>query len=306
MKKLPPFVFEPVYQDYIWGGSRIAKKFHRTKIPARCAESWEIADRPEGMSRINEGPMQGRTLHELVEEFGENLLGRGRSDKAFPLLVKIIDAKEPLSIQVHPSEETAKICKGEPKTEMWYVLHEGPVYAAFKKPVRPEEFSRAIRENTVADLIQKIQVKPGDAVFIPGGRVHAIGAGCMMLEVQQNSNTTYRVYDWNRVGSDGQSRPLHIEQAQQCIKWDDDNDPLVAPELIADDGFSRRWRVLSSLFFTIERWEIVTPYRVDADPKTFQIFFHLLGAEKGKTVLLPAHGESCELPAGSTVLRITI
>ena len=306
MKKLHPLVFEPIFQDYIWGGGRIATKFHRPSSPKRCAESWEIADRDEGMSRVKEGPLKGRSLHELVEEFGDRLLGSGRSDARFPLLIKIIDAKEPLSIQVHPSVESAPICKGEPKTEMWYVLEGGPVFASFKESVDSERFQRAIHENRVADLIQKIETKPGDAIFIPGGRIHAIGEGCMMLEVQQNSNTTYRVYDWNRVGLDGKARPLHLKEAILCIKWDDDNDPRATSRLIHDDGSFRRWAIVSSLFFTIEKWDISEPFHINADPKTFQIFFHLTGKHKGTTVLLPADSEPLDLQGPAEMLRITI
>jgi mannose-6-phosphate isomerase len=302
--KLQPLQFEPIYKDAIWGGGRIAKMFHRSSVPPCCAESWEISDRIEGESRVMDGPFKGQTIHELIEQFGENLLGLGRKEKRFPLLIKIIDARESLSLQVHPSEETASICHGEPKSEMWYVLEGGPVYAGFKKPVTPKQWVWAVQSNQMIDLTQEYQTKMGDAVFIPGGRIHAIGAGCMMLEVQQNSDTTYRVYDWNRIGVDGKPRALHLEQAMKCIKWDDDNNPIAECQLIEAGNDFKRWNILSTLFFTIEKWEISSLYRVNADSKTFQIFFYLSGFQKGQCVLLPANSSHLDLLGPVTVLKI--
>ena len=305
-KKLDPFLFEPIYKDAIWGGERIAGMFHRTAVPLRCAESWEISDRPEKMSRVAEGPFKGKTLHELVEQFGEDLLGRGRKDSRFPLLIKIIDAREALSVQVHPSIDTAAPGLGEPKTEMWYVVEGGPVYAGFKEPIDENRFRRAIKDHCVIDLIQKHQTKPGDAVYIPGGRVHAIGAGCVIIEVQQNSDTTFRIYDWNRLGAGGKPRSLHIEQAMQCIKFDDDNDPSVSAEILEDSETLKRWRVLSTLFFSIERLEFTDRYRVNPDSKTFQIFFHLKGPNLGMCSLIAASSHPIDWTGPATMLRITI
>ncbi len=303
-QNLYPLQFEPIYKDAIWGGGRIAQKFHRSSLTSRCAESWEISDRKEGESRVLNGRLKGKTLHELIEEFGDDFLGRERKDQRFPLLIKIIDAREALSLQVHPSEETALACHGEPKSEMWYVLEGGPVYAGFKKPVSHAQWARAVQSNRLIDLIQRFQTRPGDAVFIPGGRIHAIGEGCMMLEVQQNSDTTYRVYDWNRIGVDGKPRELHLEQAVKCIKWDDDNNPISNPEFIEDSVDCKRWKILSTLHFTIEKWEISGLFRVNADPRTFQIFFDLSGKHKGRCTLLPAQSEPLDLQGPGSLLKI--
>lgn len=286
------FVFEPVYQDYLWGGDRIGKRYHRREIPIRCAESWEIADRPEGMSRLK----GGRILRELVKELGPRLLGQGRHHAAFPLLVKIIDARETLSVQVHPNEETALRCGGEPKTETWVVLEGGPVYVGFKTPSSPEELQEAFHHNRVEELLQKIEVKAGDVVFLPGGRIHAIGAGCMMLEVQQNSNTTYRVYDW------GRPRPIHLPQALQCIQWNDCANPIRKQTLLEQGSFFKRWNLITSRFFSIEKLETTRTWQQEADPNSFQMFFHL---ERGESLLLPAEARPLELVPGS-YLRIFI
>jgi len=303
---LYPLQFEPIYHDAIWGGGRIAKKFHRGGIPARCAESWEICDRTDAQSCVRDGRLKGKSLNELIDQFGAKFLGQGRTEKRFPLLIKIIDAREALSLQVHPSEETAQACHGEPKTEMWYVLEDGPVYAGFKKPISSKDWSSAVRSGHTIDLVQEYQSKAGDAIFIPGGRIHAIGAGCMMLEVQQNSDTTYRIFDWNRVGVDGKPRKLHLDEAQKCIKWDDDNDPRASARLIEENSSCRRWMILSTLFFTVERWKVFGQFQVNADPKTFQIFFYLSGPDAGKCILLPAVSEPLILEGPLSVIRIYI
>lgn len=306
MQNLYPLQFEPIYKDAIWGGGRIGKKLHRSSVSPHCAESWEIADRMEGESRVSQGSLKGKTLHELIEQYSEHLLGRGRKERRFPLLIKIVDAGEALSVQVHPSDETAPICRGEPKSEMWYMLEGGTVYAGFKQAVNPEKWTQAVQSNRLIDLLRECSTKPGDALFIPGGRIHAIGAGCMMLEVQQNSDTTYRIYDWNRVGLDGKRRSLHLEQAVKCIKWDDDNDPIASAQIIEESSDCKRWNVLSTLFFTVEKWEISSQFRVNADPKTFQIFFYLSGSQKGMTTLLPARSEPLNLQGPLALLRIYI
>ncbi len=300
MNRLKPLKFTPLYQDYLWGGRRIAEQFKRKDTPFPCAESWEISDRPEGMSRVAEGPLAGTTLNEIVQMYGERLLGAGRKDRRFPLLIKIIDAEKPLSVQVHPSEESSRVHGGEPKTEMWYLLEKGPVYACFKRPLKQDELTTAIKNTSVEDLLQKIDVNAGEAVFIPGGRIHAIGEGCMMLEVQQNSNSTFRVYDWGRKGADGLARPLHIEEALQCLKFDDVGDPRAEPLMLEESDTLTRWQVLSTLFFSIEKMEIRAPHTQECDPSTFQIFFNI---ERGESTLLPADSESLELPVG-TFIRI--
>lgn len=282
MQRLEPLKFKPVYQDYVWGGSRIRTKFNRNDAPFPCAESWEIADRPEGMSVVAEGRFAGTSLNDLVVLYGEKLLGRGRKERRFPLLIKVIDAKEPLSVQVHPSEESAECYGGEPKTEAWHLLEGGPLYASFKRPSSKEELLQAIQEGQAGELLQKIEARAGETLFIPGGRIHAIGPGCLILEVQQNSNSTFRVYDWGRKG-----RALHLDEACNCIKFDDTANPLVQP---LDETI-----LLSTLFFTVQKLEASETLRIECNPDTFQIFFHL---ERGETTLLPADSEPLDLLPG--------
>jgi len=297
MQRLEPLTFEPVYQDYVWGGRRILEKFGRSFTPTPCAESWEISDRLEARSLVTKGPFAGTTLTELIEIYGAKLLGEGRQEKRFPLLIKIIDARESLSVQVHPSEESSERFGGEPKSEIWYLLEGGPLYAGFQRPIQRNELLQAVRENRVQELLRKFDVKPGDALFIPGGRIHAIGAGCMMLEIQQNSNSTYRIYDWGRKG-----RALHLGEALQCLKLDDTSAALAQPVCLEKNEIQTRWEIASTLFFSLEKIESKIPWRQFSTPQTFQVFFHM---ETAETTLLPADSEPLDLPPG-TFLRIFV
>lgn len=217
---LYPLMFRPVYKDYIWGGDRIARRYGRSLSPGTYAESWELTDRAEGVNVVVNGVLAGKDLHELTQMYGVELLGREM--ERFPLLIKLIDAKERLSVQVHPNDQTAALVGAEPKTEMWFMLDAEPdarVYAGFKDGVDEQQFRAAIVQGRVGDILQAVPVVAGDAVYIPGGCVHTIGEGCLILEVQQNSDTTYRVFDWNRVGANGKPRELHLKQAMQAIDW---------------------------------------------------------------------------------------
>ena len=297
-----PLRFEPVYQPYIWGGTRLRERLGRTELPEGeiVAESWEVSDRDDGMSVVSNGPLKGKTLRELLEAHGEDILGTGRTHARFPLLVKVLDAAKTLSVQVHPNDETAVQYGGEAKTEMWYVLEADPgavVYCGLQPGVTPEAFREAIEGNALEPLMKTIPVKAGDAIFVPGGRVHAIGSGCLLLEVQQNSNTTYRIYDWGRVGNDGTPRALHIEKALEVTLWEDGADALTPAEPRPPLAGMRREKVMASPYFLLERLEVSEVSTLPADEESFQILFAIDGA-----VTVSANGESVHLPRGASVL----
>ena len=320
---LYPLRLRPVYKDYLWGGDRIPRVFGRDLPPGIYAESWEVADRPEGMGVVGNGPLAGSTLHQLVERLGVDLLGRrGREFSVLPLLIKLIDARQTLSVQVHPDNASAARHGGEPKTEMWYVLASDPgafVFGGLRPGVTPESFTRAVADQTVENLLQRVPVKPGDAVFIPGGRVHAIGAGCLLLECQQNSNTTYRIYDYGRVGADGRLRELHVEQAAKVIRWDDTGSPLVAPRRLSDSGANQHWEILVSPYFCMEQYRLAGPQPLACDGETFRVLFVEQGevrvegplgpeaAPRGTTLLVPAAGPELRLvPLGGPARVLTM
>ncbi len=296
-----PLLLQPVYKDYIWGGNRIARRYDREGTPGVCAESWEIADRPEGMSTVINGELKGKTLHELVGEMGEQLLGNGCQETVFPLLIKLIDAKLDLSVQVHPNDENADVTGGEAKTEMWYALDAEPdatIYAGLKPNTTQDSFEAALEQGDLETVaLAKIPARPGRAVFVPGGRVHAIGAGCLLLEIQQNSNTTYRVYDWGRVGNDGKPRELHLEQALQVIDWDNAAPEVVPPRPRATDGVNPWWEIIQCPFFKTARVELHEPEEVTHTGDSF----HALFVTKG-SVLIGANGVMASAPAGTSCL----
>ena len=203
-----PVVFEPIFKERIWGGHNFAASFGK-KLPAnkRIGESWEIVDRPEAQSIVREGPLAGRSLHDLWINFREELFGGVPDAPRFPLLIKLLDAQEKLSLQVHPPPEIAESLGGEAKTEFWYVFAAEPnaeIFVGLRKSMTRDQFEDALHSGTVADCVHAIRMKNGDAMFLPSGRFHAIGAGNILVEVQQNSDTTYRVFDWNRVDDQGQ------------------------------------------------------------------------------------------------------
>ena len=237
----------------MWGGRRLESEF-RKKLPPQklIGESWEIVDRPEAQSVVIAGPLQGITLHELWTQRRQETFGQVPDTSRFPLLIKILDAHEKLSLQVHPPADIAARLGGEPKSEFWYIALADPdadLFAGFREPITRGEFENMLRDGTVMDRVNKIGVHAGDAVFLPAGRVHAIGAGNLIIEIQQNSDTTYRTFDWNRIDPvTGRKRDLHIEQAIQCIDFED-----VQPNLIESKGEL----LISDNLFEIRKWNLV-------------------------------------------------
>jgi mannose-6-phosphate isomerase len=306
-----PLLFEPIFMERIWGGRRLESEFGK-KLPAqkRIGESWEIADRPEAQSVVLNGPLRGKTLHNLWIQDRSEIFGDVPDASRFPLLVKLLDAHEKLSLQVHPPEKVASKLGGEPKTEFWYVAAADPgaeLYLGFRESITRDQFEKAIRDGTAADYVDKIRVRTGDAVFLPAGRFHAVGAGILLIEVQQNSDTTYRVFDWNRVDDKGKQRQLHIDQALQCIDFDD-----VAPKLVEPQGEL----LLRHDLFEVQKWNLDSPREIAARER-FAIACCLTGSLRcadvdltpGEFFLIPAQLENRQLHSrteGTTLLRITI
>ena len=227
-----PLVFRPLPKERIWGGRKLEELWGKD-LPAGVpvGESWEISDRPEGQSVVAEGPFAGASLRDLMERHGEELMGRPVAPgERFPWLVKILDCRQDLSLQVHPPAEKALALDGEPKTEMWYFAEADPgaqIYVGLRSGVTREEFVRRLEDGSVAECFHRHPVRAGDAMFLPSGRAHALGAGNLVFEIQQNSDTTYRVFDWNRIGLDGKPRALHREPALESIDFSDTHSELI-------------------------------------------------------------------------------
>jgi mannose-6-phosphate isomerase len=251
---LYPLTFQPIFKDRVWGGRELQRLFGK-KIPADgpVGESWEISDRPGDASVAANGPLAGKTLRWLMENHAAEILGHARpaADERFPLLCKILDAREKLSLQVHPPAAKANELKGEPKTELWFIADAAPdasLYVGLKQGVTRAEFEKKIADGSVAECFHRIPVKAGDTMFLPSGRVHAIGAGLVIFEIQQNSDTTYRVHDWNRTGLDGKPRELHVAQSLASIDFNDFEPKLVPANYRQAAGFKFRELVECPLF----------------------------------------------------------
>ena len=301
-----PLVMQPVYKDHVWGGDRIIRMYGRDEPPGTYAESWEVSDRDDGMSTIANGAWRGRPLREVVEAWGSRLLGEAPRSASghFPLLIKLIDSRERLSLQVHPDDETSARYGGEAKTEMWCILEADPgakVFAGLRQGVDAAAFQEAVAGQGIEEIVVPVPVAKGDAVFTPGGCVHAIDAGCLILEVQQNSNTTYRIHDWGRVGADGEPRALHLEEALRVIRWDDTAEAKIKPSQRETDGTNELWEVLRCPYFRTERLEVREPWACPMNGKTFHVLFVSEGSvglhwEGGEEETLVA-GSSCLVPA---------
>ena len=235
MDNLYPLTFHPRFKERVWGGRRLEQMYGKALPPAvSIGESWEISDRPGDISIVANGHLAGQDLHFLVHEFRQRLLGYIPPDEKsrFPLLIKILDSRDRLSLQVHPPFAKASALGGEPKTEFWYIADAAPgaqLYVGLKRGCTRDEFIHAMKQGTVEECFHRVPVQTGDAMFLPSGRVHALGAGIVIFEVQQNSDTTYRVFDWNRLGLDGKPRDLHIKEALESIDFDDFEPELIRP-----------------------------------------------------------------------------
>ena len=308
-----PITFSPLYMERVWGGRELENVYGR-ELPTPgtpYGESWEMSDRREEQSMVNHGELKGLSLHELWQNRQEEIFGPGLGDsERFPLLIKILDARDKLSIQVHPPADIAPELGGEPKTEMWYIADATPdakLYVGLKAGITKADFEHAIGNGTVDELVHTITPGPGDFIFIPSGRLHSIGAGLLIYEIQQNSDTTYRVFDWNRMGLDGQPRDLHVEQSMRCIDFND-----IEPGMDKADG-----SVLAHCsHFHVERLELDSGSEVNnPDPERFSIVTVVRGELKsgdgrqhgpGEFLLLPRQSTPLVAASNSTILQTTI
>lgn len=223
---LYPLTFEPLLKEIIWGGQDIRPFKGLEPNEQTIGESWEISHVDDNFSVVAEGPLKGQNLDQLIKTYGERLVGRGplaRFGGRFPLLIKFIDAQTNLSIQVHPDDKLGMERHNSfGKTEMWYVVKASPtakLYSGFSQQSSPEDYVKRIKEGTIMDIMQEYKVEPGQVFFLPAGRVHAIGAGCFVAEIQQTSNITYRIYDYDRRDAQGNPRELHTELAKDAIDY---------------------------------------------------------------------------------------
>ncbi len=263
-KDLYPLLFQPVLKDYIWGGRHLSTLLKRPLPAGDIAESWEIAGHEDGTTTVVNGRFAGLSLTELHQQLGLNLIGSNNSwaqeRGKFPLLIKILDANRPLSVQVHPNDEYALEHEGNElgKTEMWVVLHAEPnaeIILGVKKGTTPAAFRQAIAAGKLEPHLHYLPVKTGDVVCVPAGSLHAIMDGLLIAEIQQNSNTTYRVYDWNRL-QDGKPRPLHVDRAMDVINFEQTEPTLSQPKLLTEGEGIKQYQLCANRYFVTERVEM--------------------------------------------------
>lgn len=296
---MPSYQLIAACKDYLWGGHRnLREDFGIQSSLNPLAEAWVLSCHPDGPSVLADGPWAGRTLAEYCQEAGGAALGTHcQRFENFPVLIKLIDAEKDLSIQVHPSDEYALAHEGQyGKTEMWVALEAEPhacLYYGFQRPVTREEYARSIAGGTLTELLRRVPVKQGDVFFIPSGTLHAIGAGLVIAEIQQNSNVTYRVFDYNRKGPDGKLRPLHVEKALEVTNLSP-VEPLDFGPHLGECGY-----------FTVDRYEGSFTARCGAES------FHALLVTEGEGILTCGgqsrrirRGGCFFLPAGSGEYRV--
>ena len=291
-----PLIFKPIYKHRIWGGQKLREVFGKDlPLGEKIGESWELADLPHDKTLIANGEFAGQTLISVIGKYPYEITGREYFAGPFPLLIKILDAQDVLSVQVHPDEQACqRLGEGEPKTECWYIISAEPdaiIYKGLKDGVTKQQFAEAIENGDVADLLSKIPVEAGQCHFLPAGTAHAIGPGLLIAEIQLPSDTTYRIFDWNRVDDSGKGRQLHIEDALESIHFDQNQDDLV----VATEG-----RLVDSDMFKVDKVSGQIDGTVQITPGQMKVFIILDGTgqisfsgesvtfKKGETILCPA------------------
>ena len=309
---MTPITFTPLYMERVWGGRELERVYYRILPDPNkpFGESWEIVDRENAQSVVDQGPYLGSTLHDLWTDHREEIFGVGfLNHPRFPILIKILDARDDLSIQVHPPAHLAEVLGGEPKTEMWYIANCEPgakLYVGLKNGVTRDDFERSIADGTVADRVHAITPEPGESIFIASGRLHAIGAGFLIHEIQQNSDTTYRVFDWNRLGLDGQPRELHVGESLASIDFQDFEPSMDLPvgDNLASCSYFKTDRKSLAVGQTIanprdDRFSIISVVagQLEGDGRCFG---------KGQFLLLPRGAAPLTAMETTVVLQITL
>lgn len=299
---LYPMIFKPILKKVIWGGSDICPFKGITPVQEGIGESWEVSHVEGDYSVVDNGELAGKNLDELIKTYGAQLLGKKVVDQfgeTFPLLIKFIDARDDLSIQVHPDDELAKKRHNSfGKTEMWYVIDaadDATLYSGFSKQIDADEYVKRVQDGTIMDVLQRYTVDPGDVFFLPAGRVHAIGAGCFIAEIQQTSNITYRIFDYDRKGPDGKGRELHTELAKDAINY------TVYPD------YRTEYTPHKDMVTELAECKYFTTNLLDLDEKMTRDFaaidsFIIYICMGGKATIKDNKGNEIEVHQGQTVL----
>ncbi len=318
--KFYPLIFNPIFKERIWGGTKLKDFLNKSFEGNQIGESWELSTVANDVSVVANGEFAGLNLNELIEKYPIELLGSKSIEKfglEFPLLFKFLDAKEDLSIQVHPNDELAKLRHNSfGKTEMWYVMQADEtarLVVGFKNKINKEEYLKHLESKTLVTILNETPVQKGDAFFLETGTVHAIGAGVLIAEIQQTSDVTYRLYDWDRVDANGIGRELHNDLAVDAINYNETN-----TKVFYNKGTNESVNLVECPFFTTNIIEVSEKYTWKKRKESFTVFMCTEGSfvivtsdftfkfKKGDTVLIPAIVEEFELIGETSLLEITI
>lgn len=307
------FKFNPLLKSILWGGEKIVPFKHLTSDQKQVGESWEVSGVKDNESVVSDGKYKGWTLNKLVETLKDKLVGKENYERfgnEFPLLVKFIDAREQLSIQVHPTDEQAQAQGlGRGKTEMWYVMEsdaDASLRSGLKQQITPKQYKEMVENDTITEALSEYPVKEGDVFFLPAGRIHSIGAGCFLAEIQETSDVTYRIYDFKRKDKEGNYRQLHTKEAAECIDYTVYPDYRTQYEARQNEPVE----LVSCPYFTTSVYDLTEPMTLDySDLDSFVIFVGLKGEgeitdAEGNTISFRA-GESVLLPATTTVVKVS-
>ena len=299
---MKPLKFNALLKSTLWGGDKIIPFKNLDIQQENVGESWEISGVKDNETIVADGPYAGKKLNELVEELKGKLVGEDnyqRFGNEFPLLIKFIDARQDLSIQVHPTDEIAKMQgKERGKTEMWYLMDsdkDATLLCGLKKKITPEEYAQMVENDTIVDAIDRYEVKEGDCFFLPAGRIHAIGTGCFLAEIQQTSDVTYRIYDFKRKDKDGNYRQLHTKEAAECINYNVESNYRTDYTPVKNQGVS----LVQCPYFNTAVYDLNEPMTIDYSE--LDSFVILIGV-KGNATITDNEGNTFTLQAGESVL----
>ena len=299
---MQPIKFQPLLKQTLWGGDKIVTFKHLDSQLENVGESWEISGVKDNETIVKEGPLKGKSLNEVVAELKDRLVGKEnyqRFGDEFPLLIKFIDARQDLSIQVHPNDEIAhKQGKPRGKTEMWYLMESEPgakLYCGLKKQITPDQYKEMVDNDTICDALAQYEVKEGDCFFLPAGRIHAIGPGCFLAEIQQTSDVTYRIYDYKRKDKNGNYRELHTKLAAESINYQVENDYRTHYVGRLNKGVS----LVQCPYFCTAVYDLNEPMTLDYSE--LDSFVILIGL-KGEGRIIDNEGNEVSIMAGDTLL----
>ena len=310
---MQPIKFNPLLVQTLWGGEKIIPFKHLNSDLTQVGESWEISGVKGNETVVSEGEFKGKKLNELVDELKGKLVGEAnykRFGNDFPLLIKFIDARQELSIQVHPTDELAqKRGKLRGKTEMWYIMdsdENAKLRAGMKEKITPEQYKQMVEDDTITEAIAEYKVKEGDCFFLPAGRIHSIGTGCFLAEIQQTSDVTYRIYDFKRKDKDGNYRELHTEEAAECIDYNVEPNYRTEYTPVKNEGIA----LVECPYFTTAVYDLNEPMTLDySELDSFVILIGLKGSgeitdNEGNTTTL-CEGETILIPATTNEVKVT-